>query len=79
MQIFSSGSSLSTSSSITASDVDAAEPRRVAGGHGVEPAAAPRPPGDGAVLVAPVADVLAGLVVLLGRETARRRPASCRP
>ena len=72
MQIFNSGSSLSTSSSITARHVDAAQPRRVADGHRVEPAAAPRPPRDRAVLVAAVADVLADLVVLLGGK----RPAA---
>jgi len=49
-------------------DVDAAEPRRVASRDGVEPSATARTPGHRAVLVAAVAQMLAGRVVLLGRK-----------
>ena len=52
---------------------------RLAHQHRVEPAAAARAPGHGAELVATLAEVLADLVVQLGRERARRRRASCRP
>src|SRR5271165_7534900 len=45
-----------------------AYPRRVADGHGVEPAAPPRAPGDGPILAADPADSLAGSIVLLGGE-----------
>ena len=54
--------------------VDAAEAGGIAGGHGVEPAAAPGPPRDRAVLVPPAADVLARLVVLLGGERSAADP-----
>ncbi len=53
--------------------VGAAEGGGVAGGHGVEPAAAARPAGHGAVFAAGPADAFAdavGAVVQLGRERA---------
>jgi len=50
--------------------VDAAGPDRLADQHGVEPAAAARTAGVGAELAATLADLAAGLVVLLGRERA---------
>ena len=72
MQIFSSCSLAQHVEQHHRQRVDAAQPGRVADRHGIEPAAAPRPPGDRAVFVAPVANVLADLVVLLGRK----RPAA---
>ena len=58
--------------------VDAAEPRGVAGGDDVEPAATPRPPRDGAVFIAPVANVLADRVVLLGGKRTASHPRAIR-
>ena len=52
--------------------VQAVEAHRVAGDHGVEPAAAPRPAGGGAELVAVLPQLLAELVEQLGRK----RPAA---
>ncbi len=54
--------------------VHPAQARRVTNGHGIEPAATTRTPGNGPVFVAPVADVLAGGVVLLGGERAAADP-----
>ena len=48
--------------------LDAAELDRLADQHGVEPAAAARAAGDGAELVAALAQALADLVEQLGRE-----------
>ena len=58
---------------------DAADRDRLAHQHRVEPAAAAPAAGDGAELMAALAEPLADLVVELGREGARARPASCRP
>ena len=49
---------------------DAADRDRLAHEHGVEPAAAAAAAGDGAELVAALAEALADLIVLLGREGA---------
>ncbi len=54
--------------------VDAADLDRLAHQRGVEPAAAPRPAGDGAELVAALAEPAADLVVELGRERAAADP-----
>ena len=51
--------------------VTAADRDRLAHQHGVEPAAAALAAGDGAELVAALAEPLADLIVLLGRERAR--------
>src|SRR5581483_144288 len=48
--------------------VDAAGAHGLAHQHGVEPAAAAGPPGDGAELAAALAERLADVVLLLGRE-----------
>src|SRR5262245_5867443 len=52
--------------------VDAAQTARVPDSDHVEPAAAPGPPRDGAVLVTAIAQVLAGGIILL----AGKRPAA---
>ena len=60
----------STSSLVSAMPVMPADRRRLAHQHRVEPAAAALAPGDGAELVAALAEPLADLVVQLGRERA---------
>ena len=50
--------------------VDAVDLHRLADQHGIEPAAAARPAGDGAELAAALAEQPAGLVGQLGRERA---------
>ena len=59
--------------------VDAAGAHRLAHQHRVEPAAAPRPPGDRAEFAAALADQLRRSRCPARSETAPRRPASCRP
>ena len=59
--------------------VDAARRAGLAHQRRVEPAAAALAPGDGAELVAALAEALADRVVELGRERARSRRGWCRP
>ena len=72
MQILTSGNWLSTSIIISEMQSMPREPGRVADGDGVEPAAAARAAGGGAVLAAEVANALADVVVQLGGK----RPAA---
>src|SRR5262245_63393992 len=68
------------SSDVCSSDL-AANPRAVRAGDGVEPAAAPRPAGDGAVFAAHLANALPDVVVQLGgegRSEERRVGKGCR-
>src|SRR5439155_19009899 len=54
--------------------VDAAGAHGLAHQHGVEPAATPRPSGDGAEFAPALADQAADLVFLLGRERSLSDP-----
>ena len=66
MQIFNSSKPREHVEQHDADRGDAAEPAGVTHGDGIEPAATARAARDGAVLVAAVAHVLAGRIVLLG-------------